>query len=245
MLTGVSLLGIDAKAVVLRNIGQVYVPLTLGITGTYDRKGSIDDVRDDLNTQLVLQYFTAEFQRGRFAAVDCTRSADTDASSIPDWSIEDLLRLIERTSTRWSLMRQEPATTLLGDPVVHALIAQPIWDALAASARARHQALGGQFDLLFRGSIVTRDIYAGHVDELRTAVAELAVVDEFIAKHCLRWVSTGEPSQRYPNAFDQHHGQMAELLNHARQRHLADPAILAGLKAYERETDWLLKEYGQ
>jgi hypothetical protein len=65
MVTGLTLEG-DATLVVLRQAGDAYQPITLGIAGSYDRYGSIDGVEEDVNTGLVFSYFLDRRRDGRF-----------------------------------------------------------------------------------------------------------------------------------------------------------------------------------
>ncbi|NEW37019.1 hypothetical protein GV791_31375, partial [Nocardia cyriacigeorgica] len=111
--------------VVLRRVGGDYLPITLGIKGTYDRIGGIDGIHVDLNTELVLRYFVDRYREGRLFADDQTSTFEGDALTA-DSDIEDLIRLIERTHVAIEDGGYSPSTVLDGDAVVFALIAQPV-----------------------------------------------------------------------------------------------------------------------
>lgn len=133
LITGVNLRGIDATAVLLhRTAAGQYHPISLGIPGTYDGFGCIDEVPADRNTAALTAFFTRAHQRGRFLAHDHTHTGDPNWFD-PDIAIESLLYLVERTTTVADLYggAYPPCTVLDGHPVVLTLIAQPVWDALA------------------------------------------------------------------------------------------------------------------
>lgn len=237
MITGVSLMPVHATLVVLRRVGGDYLPITLGITGTYDRIGGIDGVDEDLNTELVVRYFLDRYRDGRFFAKDQTSTFEGDALTA-DSDIEDHIRLIERTHIAIVDGGGHPASTVLdGDMVVFALIAQPIWDAIAAAAPP----LDRESDRLFGPASTAADIYAGRLPELAPAIDQLAAVGAFVAGHGLRWAPAPEPSQRYPTDYgSQHPGdEIKRFLDQAQRDYADNPVISAGLAGYEQ----LIGEY--
>src|ERR1700741_905572 len=71
MLTGVSLRPSDAVAVLLRQQGgQPYSPIALPVFGDFDSMGGVDSIREDANTALLVEFFAAQLQTGRFVATD-------------------------------------------------------------------------------------------------------------------------------------------------------------------------------
>src|SRR5262252_9175675 len=60
MVTGVSLKGSDAAAVLLQKAAGVYRPIALAMKGNYNRLGTIDHISEDANTRLVLKFFLAK-----------------------------------------------------------------------------------------------------------------------------------------------------------------------------------------
>ena len=243
MITGVSLHD-DATLVVLRRIGQNYLPITLGIAGTYDRLGGIDGVHEDLNTELVLRYFFDRYRDGRFFAKDQTRTFDGD-SLTSDSHIEELLQLIERTHVAIDDEILDdgiyPASTVLdSDMVVFALIAQPVWDAIVDAASEPDRPLDRQFERLFGPASTAAEIYEGRLPELVTALNHLAAINDFVEAHGLRWAPAPEPSQRYPTDYGCQHGdEIKEFLDRAKRDYQDEPVILTGLARYEQQLmDW-------
>lgn len=247
MITGVSLRAVDATLVVLRRIGSNYLPITLGITGTYDRYGCIDGVHEDLNTELVRRYFFDRYRDTRFFAKDQTRTFDGDTLT-SDGHIEELLQLIERTHVAIAdemhaedIYSYSASTVLDGDIVAFALIAQPVWDAIVDAAAAPGGPLTQQFEQLFGTESTTAEIYEGQLPELATAIGQLAAVSDFVETHGLRWAPAPEPSQRYPTGYGGQHGdEIKEFLVQAKYDYQDTPTVLAGLVTYEELIDWIV-----
>lgn len=197
LITGVSLSYVEATAVLLRRTaGGDYCPMTLGIPGAYDGYGSLEFVEPDRNVAAVLAFFSEARRIGRFFAQDTTRD---DGLSFGDGDIESLLYLVERTTTCCELYGGHcpPSTVLDGDPVVMALIAQPVWDAIAVDGDAGDSTMAGS---AFGGGLDTAtEIYGGGLREhLGKQLRELAAVSAFIAGHPpLRWAPPGEPNQGF------------------------------------------------
>ncbi|MEV0294184.1 hypothetical protein [Nocardia sp. NPDC050710] len=239
MITGVSLMGIDATLVVLQRRGEIYLPITLGIAGTYDRLGGVDGVREDLNTELVLRYFVDRYRDGRFFAEDQT------SISVGDWltsdsDIEELLQVIERTHLAIGDDIYSASTLLDGHMIVFALIAQPVWDAIVDRVPAPNQSLGRQFRRLFGTTVAAADIYQARLPELVIPLGQLAEVNNFVEAHGLRWAPASEPSQRYPTDYGgQHYDEkIREFLDRAKHDYRNDPVVLTGLANYGRLVEW-------
>ncbi|MGO4648102.1 hypothetical protein AB4305_24530 [Nocardia sp. 2YAB30] len=238
---------VDATLVVLRRINGNYLPITLGIAGTYDRYGGIDGVHEDLNTELVLRYFFDRYRDGRFFAKDQTSTFDGDALT-SDSDIEELLQLVERTHVAIDDeihdYRVYSASTVLDDDmIVFALIAQPIWDAIVGAAPASDRPPDQQFEQLFGTASTAAEIYEGRLPELATAVGQLAAVSDFVENHGLCWAPAPEPSQRYPTDYGGQHGaEIKEFLDRAKRDYRDDPVISAGLATYEQLIDWIIEE---
>src|ERR1700722_14596538 len=93
MATGVSLKGADAALVLLEPLAVGYTPTALAFKGNYDRLGSIDGVKEDANTRLVLRYFL-DVLLSRAFTVDEEYLAVS--KRFPIRTIEDLLFGFER-----------------------------------------------------------------------------------------------------------------------------------------------------
>lgn len=203
-----------------------------------DRLGCIDEVREDLNTELVLRYFVDRYRDGRFFAKDRTSSSDGDCLT-SDSHFEELLQVIERTHLVIDDIHSA-STILDGHMIVFALIAQPVWDAIIDRAPAPNQTLDPQFQWLFGTTVATAEIYRGRLPELATLLGQLTAVNDFVEAHGLRWAPASEPSQRYPTDYgSQHHDEeIREFLDRAKHDYRDDPVVLSGLANYVQLVDW-------
>jgi hypothetical protein len=213
MLTGLTI-DDDATLVLLLHGADGYRPIALGIRGTYDRYGSIDGIEEDGHTDLVLSYFRDRLREGRFVVDGEAFDADAD-------SIEDLLRCVERNNL-WLIadpVVPEPAATLDGAVVSFALVAQPVWTAIAASVGP-----GAMVDGWFG------EIYRERLSEFPELVRQFAAVSEFVSDRGLVWAPPAEPSQRYPTDMGAQYGivDRRTFLDDAR-RDLGDVAFLGAV----------------
>ncbi|TRW89101.1 hypothetical protein FK535_02230 [Mycolicibacterium sp. 018/SC-01/001] len=197
LITGVSLSYVEATAVLLRRTAAgEYQPISLGIRGAYDGYGSLEFVETDRNVASLLAFCSSERRTGRFYAQDTTR---IDQPDLVDGDIESLLYLVERTTSSAEIYGGmcPPSTVLDGDPVVMAMIAQPVWDAITGDGEYRGSAPA--VSAFGRGLRTATEIYGQDLDDhLRRHVRELAAVSTFIAEHPpTRWAPPGEPEQRY------------------------------------------------
>ena len=215
MITGVSLRGVDAALVLLRRSGGGYFPISLAFFGESDRSGAIDVDEEDTNARLVTAYFA-------------DRAVLRDQNGEPYGEldgIQGLVWCVERSSL-WFLDNDLPLTAVLdGDPVFFALVARPVWDALAAGREAE--------------DVVASEIYRGHEAELAQQFGQLAAVDAALPELGLRWAPGGEPDQRYPTDLGAQYG-FGEFLPEARKDYAGVPVINAALDEYERLIrDWI------
>lgn len=240
MITGISLEG-ATTAVVLRRTAYTYRPIALGISGTYDEYGGINEVRQDLNTEMVLRYFQDRLQDGRFV-VDTPRYS----AGPPFADIEGLLRRFERNNMYLNHGHPDPEATLDGSLLVLALIAQPVWDALTATADSHPGIMDDRFARQFRFNRISEELYQERLEEFPKQLRQLCVIDEFLPSRRLEWAPPVERSQRYPLTYGVHFYEEDRqlLLDEARRDYRDHPAVLAGLDAYERElrTSGLLVE---
>lgn len=241
LITGVNLRGIDATAVLLhRTAAGQYHPISLGIPGTYDGFGCIDEVPADRNTAALTAFFTHAHQQGRFLAHDHTHAGDPNWFD-PDIAIESLLYLVERTTTFADLYggSYPPCTVLDGRPVVLTLIAQPVWDALqdhhvrAARGELAATAFGA-------GAETAAAIYGRDFDDLGEELQQLAAVSHFISMQpLLRWAPPSEPLQRYPRGVGGQFSaeQSRHLVDVARRDYRHDPRLQRALDDYVKHVD--------
>jgi hypothetical protein len=235
MVTGLSLHGIDATLVPLLRESAGYRPITLGIAGTYDRYGAIDGIVEDTNTELVLAHFLVRLGDGGFVV-------DTETLRIgaeqPVSDIEDLVWCFERNGMSLAFAPDfEPVATLDGIPVDFALIAQPVWDALAATVDPGRGSVDEWFKRAFGDVPTPGDIYRGRLAEVAEQVRQLYAVADFVAAHGLAWAPPNESAQRYPNgAGGQHHsGEVRLFFDEARRDYAGVPVVRAALDEYERD----------
>ncbi|MBX9918370.1 MAG: hypothetical protein K2Y33_00845 [Mycolicibacterium frederiksbergense] len=241
LITGINLgSSVDTTVVLLhRTADGHYCPISLGIHGTYDGFGCIESVPADLNAALLTRFFSAAHRAGRFQAHDHTHAGDPHWFD-PDIDIESLLYLVERTTTCSELYGQPypPSTVLDGDPVVFAMIARPVWDAIAAQNRSpRANLTTAAFG---PGADIAASIYGQHLGQLAEPLREFAAVSDFIAaRPLLWWAPPHEPVQRYPRSAGIRFSTEASrrFVEDARFEYRGYPAIQRALDTYVRNND--------
>ena len=157
MATGVSLKGATAALVLLHHGAGRYTPTALAIKGNYDRLGSIDGIKEDANTRLVLRFFSEGLRSGTFRVDEESLAAD---GCFPIRTVEQLLHGFERNMNDGS-----GYAVLHGHPVVFAVVALAVWDTIARAAPPPVEPLSAQFQRLFGPCSVATEIYAGSLGE--------------------------------------------------------------------------------
>lgn len=237
LITGVSLASIDATGVLLRRAAEgYYYPISLGVQGSYDGYGSLDTINASYHTEALTAFFSNAFRSGRFHAHDYTHTGDPIWFD-PDIAIESLLYLVERTTTCSDLYggTYPPCTVLDGDPVVMAMIAQPVWEAITDTRQPGRRNLA---PMAFGAGLPTAaEIYGPGLHGLQEPLRQLAVVSHFIATHPpLRWAPPGEPEQRYPRGAGRQFSadDIRNFLVQARNDYRGNSAIQRALDGYTR-----------
>jgi hypothetical protein len=238
MLTGVSLRPTDAVVVLLRQRGeQSYSPIALPVFGGYDSMGGVDAIDEDANAGLLVDFFAAQLQTGRFVAVDYFNDHLTWPEPSADYFsvIDGLIGLVERNTTMWRYWGEgaEPLVSIDGDPVVFALLARSIWDAIVESAAEPPGSVASLLETAFGGDAIAHELYDDHLGEVASALRAFAVVNDFIATHGLSWTPPG--AGRYSGDYDQHFGEMVEYLHRARVDWHDNPAIQTGLDPHRAD----------
>lgn len=248
MITGLSLRALDATAVVLRRVESGYRPVTLGIAGTYDRLGKVDGVQENTNTELVLSYFRGLAGGPRLYLHDSSSRADlpwNDPANIHEQltDIEALLYYFERSELHL-LGFQEPAASLDGDLLVLALIAQPVWDAVAAAVPADPAGLTHRFGSVFGDEPAADEIYRARLAQVADEVWQAYGVTHFLIDRGLDWLPWAEPSPRYGEMGGSQYSLEEELsfLEAARADYADVPALQPVFYDVDRE---LRKELGE
>ncbi|QCH21978.1 hypothetical protein [Mycobacteroides salmoniphilum] len=234
--SGVSLLYQDAALVILRRIGEAFTPITLALHGDYNMQGAIG-AEPDANSALVLNYFMDRYDDGAFIAADDTTRPESRLPPTRN-SIQSVIDVIERTTTCSEVNTSfgpnggghKPSTLLGGDFIVHALIAQPVWDAISAHHPGSERSAEAQFASVFTDPAAGQ-IYAGHVPELSTEIHELASVDSFLEEHGMTWTPPGSLACRYPSTYNDHEDEdVHDRLNRARADYHSLPWMLAAIE---------------
>lgn len=230
MVTGVSVDRVGATAVILRRTTTGYEPVTLGISGEYNGYGTIWSIDEDRNTELVCDFFAAQSRTGRFVAKE--PGVDDSEPFTDESDVEELVAVIERTSACWDGGDNAPVTALDGDVIVHAFVAQPIWDAIAEAAPPA-PTLEADFLRAFGDNTTAREIYDGHLPEVADGVRQLAAISEFVQNHELRWAPPCEEQQRYSgfNYLQNSHEDWFAFIDTARLDYRDEPAIQRALDA--------------
>lgn len=221
MITGVSLKGSQAALVLLQQVEAAYQPIALQIIGQYDRLGSIDMIDEDDNTEIILQYFQDQLTTNTFV-VDAEYLRGHEAYPIE--TTEQLLRGFERNMNDHS-----KAAVLRGKPVVYALIAATVWDAIAKAAKPPSRDDRAAIWELFGGGPVAKEIYSTYpADDLSGHIRAFAGVSAFLTARGIPWTP--------PDDFSQHYSaEMLQFLEQVRATFHDSPAVLKGLQAYRRE----------
>ena len=224
MVSGVSLKGSSAALVLLEQIADAYRPIALAITGTYNRLGCIDNIQEDDNTDLILNFFLEKLNSGEFVAK--AHYFEPKGRS----SIEHLLHSFERNINDYPT-----AAVLGGRPIVFALICKTVWDTLARAGPTSGGSPEQWFGQLFKDVFIAEGIYRGKLPSVSRHLRELHAVADFLGRRGLAWRPADDVSQHYPE-------EMRQYLDEARQAFHDSDVILEALKDYEDEVSDLLTD---
>lgn len=226
-LTGVSLKVSDAVFLPLLNESENYVPLALGMKGSYNRLGSIDRVKPDPNSESILKFFRQALESGEFVFDErCIRGIEIR----PIKNIEDLLTCIERH------VNDSPNPAHLnGRPVVYALIERKIWESIVEHSKVAEDTSEVMWESLFPGSSVGGRIYEGVESNVIAQLRELYVVTMEMKTQGIEWAPVDDPFQHYGE-------EMTEFFKEAKTRFKDAPLFLDALAAYEDEVSEFLED---
>jgi hypothetical protein len=224
MATGVSLKGADASLVLLQQEGAGYQPIGLAVKGNYNRLGSVDGIKQDANTELLLRYFLDKLNQGRFV-VDAAYFRSHGC--YPITNIEQLLAGFERN------INEGNYAMLDGRPVVFALISRAVWDGIANDGRPARESPTALFQSLFKDVAIAAEIYGGSLASVWVHLQEQAAVSAFLADLGLDWKQADAGGQDYPE-------EMRQYLQEARLAFSNCAVVLKALNDYEREVSDLL-----
>lgn len=217
MLTGVSLKGADAAAVAIESVGENFRPMTLAVFGHYNRVGTVDGVKNDANTKLIMKYFEKKLDSGEF-----------ESEEYGAGHIELLLESFERN------INDGPCYALLNElPVYASLISKAVWKAIANSVPPISDSPDECYDQIFPEGSIGREIYGGKRGNIGTQLREFSSILNFMTEQKMVWKVTEGGGQDYAES-------MRQALKKARNKFQAVPAILDGLRDYEIEVADLL-----
>ncbi|NMD56940.1 MULTISPECIES: hypothetical protein [Tsukamurella] len=230
-ITGVSLTYTDAAMVILsRAPGGVYRPAALPMIGHYDYYGGItpDDSR---NTELIAAGIAQATKSGRYWTDDGWPPGGWDPS------IHEVISNLVRNMSDWLGLYEgaEPpsdsGTMFDGMPLVFALVARPVWDAIVADGE-RELDVATAFVEVFGDEPLPHALYGCGGGAPSSELTALAAVDRFLTARGLRWQSHADGLAL--DGFGQQHTdeQMLGWLDRAHTRFADDPVVLAGLDAY-------------
>lgn len=209
MISGVSLKGAGTVLVPLQATGGIFSPIALGVTGIYNRLGSIDMIEEDASTAMLLEFFLGKLATGEFVVDE---NYLRNHEFYPIERVEQLLGGFERN------INDHPRAALLdGRPVLFSLISKSIWQALVRVATPRaitHEALF--------------PIYGNRSELLQEQIRELAAIVDYLNSRGLAWQRADNPEQHYSD-------DMLAFLDEARLKFSDCEAVLEGLRTYERE----------
>jgi hypothetical protein len=219
LVTGVSLKRTRAAAVLLGQTGAAHRPLALAVTGTYDRLGSIDHIRENDNTRLLLAYFLDRLRSGEFVIDEATYSY---SDHHPIRKMEDLLYGFERNNNDGGR-----AALLRGQPVVFGLIWTRAWEVAAEVGKAGPDT--DRFQRLFAGVPAAEEIYRGALTKVAQPLRELAAVCDFLESRGIAWRPPSEGGAQHYSE------EMRDFLTAARRSFADCPQMLSTLEDYGDE----------
>ena len=223
MITGVSLKGARAVLVLLQEHAGAHLPVALGVTGSYNRLGSLDMIDEDANAAAIYRFFRGELLNGNLV-VDAPYLEEHDF--YPFETLEQLVGAFERN------INDHPKAALLnGQAPVFALISEQIWRAIAAAAKPHRHSL----EEFLQTSPLAAQIYNERAEGLSKPAAEMLGVQDFMRFRNLTWERANDPEQHYNE-------DMLAYIEQAQQQFGDNEIIMAGLRAYEDEVRELLLE---
>ncbi|NKY17200.1 hypothetical protein [Tsukamurella spumae] len=219
-----------AMVILSRAPGGVYRPAALPMIGGYDYYGGItpDDSR---NTEIIAAGIAQATKSGRYW---------TDDGWPPDgWdpSIHQVIGNLVRNMSDWLGLYEgaEPTsgsgTTFDGIPLVFALIARPVWDAIVAECAVEVDVDRAFIDV-FGDEPLPRALYGSGGSAPRSELIALAAVDRFLTARGMRWQSHADGLAAVGFGGQHTHGEMLAWLSDARTRFAGDRVMLAGIEAY-------------
>ncbi|MCS3850879.1 hypothetical protein [Tsukamurella ocularis] len=227
-----SLTHTEAAMVVLsRGSGGVYRPAALPMIDHYDYYGGIAP-DDNRNTELIAAGIAQATKSGRYWTDDGWPSGGWDPS------IHDVISNLVRNMSDWLGLYQgaEPpsgaGTTFDGVPLVFALIARPVWEAIVADGEEEID-VARAFVEVFGDEPLPRALYGCGGGAPSSEVTALVTVDRFLSARGMRWQSHADGLAAEGFGGQHSHEEMLAWLRRACTEFADDPVLLAGLGAYE------------
>ncbi len=228
----------EAVLVPLRKLGPEtsYRPIGLPMKGQYDRLGAIDlDEPPTPNMALLATYFSG---------LDEQRLQLREDSAPMDPTIDGVVASLERNTTVWlGDLRERGWASMMsldGDPLVFALIAPQVWDAIVA-AEPPDGAPGELLAELAGMEPALGEIYGAHADQVAREMRELVAVDRFLAARGLPWKTHVEGEVDF--GAQQSLEDLEWWLRWAFEHHGDDPVLRVGLDAHAADIARWWREY--
>jgi hypothetical protein len=224
--TGISLFTADAVMVGLDVDGDGYRPITLGIAGAYNGYGTIEEIVEDRNTELVMAYCLERARDGEMVFDDHYRRD----LGVPPRDIEHLLRYFERNFC--DATDERPALALHGRRIVYCMISKLVWDAVAGTSLAPPPGTAEVwFTDLFGDAPIATAIYQSAPNDVADQIREMHTLDAFLRAHGIAW-STPDIEEHGAVYGDD---ETQEFVSEARARFADVPAVLGALDRYVEE----------
>jgi hypothetical protein len=225
MITGISLFTADAVMVGLDRDGDGHRPVTLGVAGTYNGYGVLDDVVEDRNTELILAWCLDRARAG-----DLTFHPDYKRKlGAPPRDVAAVLAYLERnfcdSSDEW------PALALHGRPIVYCMVSKLVWDAVARAVPAGRGTVAAMFSDVFGDSSVAAAIYGPAPHEVADGIRGMYAVSSFLRAHGIAW----SPPDLETHGMVYSDEEVAAFVSDARARFAGVPVVLDALDRHVEE----------
>ena len=221
--SGLSLMPSYTYLILLEKIDDGYRPLSLPVHGCYDRLGSVDGVEEDDHTRLLVDFAT------RMVAAERMTVDWEEVGKDTFEDIEDVLRASERSSSQGY-----DALTLDGVRIVHTMISDEIWNALADPAKHKARSASELMDHVFGAASKAHEIYASG-EGVRDTLAAMAGFMDFMSDIGESWTVRDD--------YEQHYGdELREYLDEARERFADRPDVLEAIDRHEEDCQEIFDE---
>jgi hypothetical protein len=227
-ITGINVAASEGVMVALDPDGDGFRPITLGLAGAYDGYGTIGDIPEDRNVELIMTYFRDRAQTG-----DVVFNKDYREYGIPPRDVDSLLKYFERNFCDSS--DEHPALALHGRPISYCIISKLVWDAIAEAFAPEEGSADGRFKEVFGGSPIAAAIYQSSLDDVGEGIRAMHAVDRFMRARGIAW--SPPDIEMHGAVYDDDEND--EFVAAARQQFADVPAIQRALDRHVQEQEAL------